>query len=395
MSMAGKLALVLSGGGARGAYEVGVLSWLAENRPEFFDQVRIVTGSSVGAINAAYLASRGMRVEAVAGLEELWLSLRFGTLLEFSSRRIIRSLLARTGRFISEGGNQLLGLLDTQGYQDLIRNAVDWDGFEKTLSEGRLDAIAIGVTAVNSGQTHMFFHHNDNVETPTWPNDGSIVPWKTQLQPEHILASASLPFLFPPIQIGNHWYCDGGLRQNTPLSPALRLGADKIFAISLKKVPKPGYEAPDDFPGFGKLLGKLFNSIFLDRLLWDLDRLNRTNVLLDCVEEIAGDDALERLREALIKRGRRPDNRVKYVRLRPSEDIGELAGKMLDAPHELNSDMGFILRRILGGGRSRASDAASYLLFDGAFARVLMDLGRQDTASSADMIDTLLSDGAK
>jgi NTE family protein len=150
-------------------------------------------------------------------------------------------------------------------------------------------------------------------------------------------------------------------------------------------------EVHENFPGFGQLLGKLFNSVFLDRLLWDLDRLSRINTVLECVDEITGKDGIKKLQAELVKRGRRPYETIGFVGIRPSADIGEIAGELLRSPHLLNTQLGYFMKRILGSTSAGVSDAASYLLFDGAFADRLMDLGSQDAAECASDIDRLLS----
>jgi NTE family protein len=388
--MSDKLALILSGGGARGAFEVGVLRWLARERPDFFKRVRIITGSSVGAINAAYLASHGMTPDAVESLADIWGNLKVSELISFGPRHII-GRMAKWRKRLVDGEVPAQGWLRTEGYERLIVDVIDWDRLNHVVKKGHLDAVAIAATEVRSGRTHIFVSHHEEVQTPIWPFDGSMIGWQTPIAPEHVLASASLPFLFSPVEIDGHWFCDGGLRQNTPLSPALRLGANHLLAVSLKKTSPDEMPRDENFPGFGQLLGKLFNSLFLDRLLWDLDRLSRINTLLDCVEELHGKASLGGLQEALVKRGRRPYQHVEYVGVRPSADIGKLAAELLRPPHQLNTELGFFMRRILGGGSSGVSDAASYLLFDGAFAKRLMDLGGQDAAHCASDIDRLLT----
>tara|TARA_B100000683_G_scaffold237981_1_gene243518 strand:- start:347 stop:1513 length:1167 start_codon:yes stop_codon:yes gene_type:complete len=388
--MTDKLALVLSGGGARGAFEVGVLRWLARERPEFFKQVRIVTGSSVGAINAAYLASHGMTPDSVESLARIWENLKVGELIGFGPRHVLGRLTKWRQRLV-DGQVPGQGWLRTEGYENLIIDAVDWGRLNRVVKEGTLDAVAIAATEVRSGRTHIFVSHHEEVRAPIWPFDGSMIGLRTPIGPEHVLASASLPFLFSPVEINGHWFCDGGLRQNTPLSPALRLGANRLLAVSLKKTSVDAIPGSTEFPGFGQLLGKLFNSLFLDRLLWDLDRLSRINTLLACVEELHGKGAIPSLQNELVKRGRRPYQHVDYVGVRPSADIGKIAADMLKPPHQLHTELGFLMRRVLGTGSSGVSDAASYLLFDGAFAKRLMDLGGQDAANCATDIDRLLT----
>ncbi len=379
-----KLGLVLSGGGARGAYEVGVLRWLAEHRPAVLDGVRVATGASVGAVNAAFMASHGMGGDAVEGLVSLWSGLTVDRVLLFS--------IGRLGRKASMGPlSRVLGpkgLFDTGPYQHLIAGSIDWPRLRSRIRERHLDALAVATTEIASGRTHVFVDHHDGLATPVWPNDESLTALRTPIGPSHVLASTALPFLFSPVRIGDVFYCDGGLRQNTPLSPALRLGADRLLALSVKSThdaaPRPGV-----FPGWGHLAGKLFDSIFLDRMLWDVDRLGRVNDVLAAATRVGGPELVARLQAELVHIGRRPYRPVTLVNVRPSEDLGAIAARLLESPGRLRSRLGWAVRRLLRD-RSGVADLASYLLFDGAYADTLIALGYRDAAAQQGELDGLL-----
>ena len=385
------LALVLSGGGARGAFEAGVLSWLAEHRPEFFQQVRIVTSSSVGALNASYLLAHGMKPESVEGLVQQWCAMTVNQIMEITTAGLTRSTFGRLfGRRKSNPPKKPEGIFSTVEASNFVKDFVDWSLVEKNIRAGVLDAFAVAATEIRTGRTHVFTDIADDRPTPQWPNDKSMDGIRGPITPHVVLASTALPFLFPPVNIGDSWYCDGGLRQNTPLSPALRLGAEKILAISLKTTDQ--VDVPTgSFPGYGHLLGKLFNSLFLDRMMWDMDRLSRINSMLECVEEVYGQDAIPSLQRALVDRGRRPYAVVDYLGIRPSGDMGNLAARMLRNPERLKSDLGYVMSRVFNGERESVADLASYLLFDGTFAAELIAMGRRDAAARSEEIDRLLA----
>lgn len=383
------LGLVFSGGGARGAYEVGVVLWIAEHLPALLEEVRVLTGASVGAVNASYLASHGMTSDAVHGLAEIWRNLSLDRVMSLSSRGAVRMLKQR---MFGLGRDEApVGLFNTAPFNQLIVDGVNWEGLKRAVAGPRLDAVAVAATDIGSGTTHVFYDYDEErVAAPRWPDDGSMVGWQGHLTPHHVLASTSLPLLFRPVQIGDLWYCDGGLRQNTPLSPALRLGATKLLALSVKSY-RPAMPAPGAFPGMAHLLGKLFNSVFLDRMMFDVDRMRRINDLMMATEQVGGEMLVDQLQNELRKMGRRPYGFVKYVNVRPSTDIGGIAAQVLAHPERLKSRTGRMLKNVLRD-RTGVADAASYLLFDGVYASRLMDLGYQDAELQREDLEGLLAE---
>ncbi len=385
-----KLGIVLSGGGARGAYEVGVLWWIADNRPQVLDHIRVVTGASVGAVNGMFIASRGCTPQAVRELVEVWRGLRLEKLMHFSALRLARILGSGGVRMLRRGQRSPpVGVFEATGLQELIAESILWEHLHEVVQSGRLDAVGVTATEIGTGRTHIFVDHCPTKPTPRWPHDRTMVGISEQLRPEHVLASTSIPFLFAPVRVGDFWYTDGSVRQNTPLSPALRLGAERLLAVSLGG-PDTRPETPGVFPGLGQLLGKLFNSLFLDRLMWDLDRLDRINDVLEAGDQVGGDDFLVRLQAELMRLGRRPYRPVRYVNIIPTGDIGAIAARRLREPDAMRR-FGAPMRSLLASDNLAAADAASYLLFDGGFADLLIDLGRHDAAAYADALDDLVS----
>lgn len=389
MSSLPRIGLVLSGGGARGAFEVGVLRWIAEHRPEILDAIRVVCGASVGAVNGAFLASRGVTPEAVHELASMWRDLSLDRIARLSGVRSARMMGAGVGRLLGRERSPAIGFFDTRRFEELIQEHIDWTGLDHQVRSGRLDGVALAATELGGGQTHLFVRHGPHVPHPRWPNDGSLVAIDTPLRHAHVLASASLPFLFAPVPVGDYWYTDGGIRQNTPLSPALRLGADRLLVLQMGGLTEE-VTPQGDFPGLGQLLGKLFNSLFLDRLRWDLDRLDRINDVLAAGCDVWGEAFLERIQQGLRQRGRRPYSPVHYVNVRPSVDVGAIAARILREPGRLHSRLAPPMRALLTSDNLAAGDAASYLLFDGGFARELMARGWHDAAEQAEGLRRLM-----
>ncbi len=385
--------LVLSGGGARGAYEVGVLSWVAENLPKLLTRVRVITGTSVGAVNAAYLASHGLTQGCVADLVRVWRGLVIDDLVGID-RAGLRELLAAGGKRLIGRAVQSppIGLLRVDGIAKLVAEHADWRGLRKVVRAGRLDAVGFAATDIATGATHLFIDHAPDVK-PRWPRgDDAPIPVRALLGPSHVLASAAIPLLFPPVDVGGRWYMDGGVRYNTPLGPALALGADALFIVSVRATLDAQHSAPThQFSGFGQVVGKVLDSVFLDRIAFDLDRLSRINDILAAVEITGGDGLIESVRDALHALGRPRYRRVRVAHVRPNIDLGVLAAKHLDAA-QASRPFGFarVLRALFQDDAGTTGDAASFLLFDGGYADTLIETGKRDAEERRDELASLL-----
>lgn len=204
------------------------------------------------------------------------------------------------------------------------------------------------------------------------------------------MASAAIPFVFSPVRVGARWYTDGGVRQNTPLSPALRLGAERLVVVSFGGIHEER-ESSVSYPGLSGLVGKLFNSVFLDRLTWDLDRLDRINDVLTAGTSIYGPSFQTKMQAQLRDLGRRPYGVIPYVNVRPSRDIGQLASQLFSESARLRARYPRPLRDILVSDSTSSADAMSYLLFDGEFAGRLIDLGYADAERNAEALGAILS----
>jgi NTE family protein len=356
-----KLALVLPGGGARAAYQVGVLAALAERLPDL--EFPILTGVSAGAINTIYLAAHpGPLPQAIAGLRAAWRELtservfrvRPGSLLGSAARWILASFLGRR-----TGPTPLRGILDTQPLRQFLEAAIDVRGIQANINAGRLRTVALSATAISSGHSVTFVHGRG--DEPAWHAlTHSGLPGPLGL--EHVMASAAIPILFPAVSLGGEFYCDGSVGQSAPLAPAIHLGARAAFVIAMKtRSREPGpVVVTRQYPSVAEVAGLLLDTIFQDQLEADADQLARVNSLLAALPA-----------QTPAPLALRP---VDLLMLRPRRDLASLArGHTTSLPKEV--------RRIvagMGGQREGAAEFVSYLLFESNFTSQLIELGYED-----------------
>jgi NTE family protein len=388
----GSIGLVLSGGGARGAYEVGALTHIAEQLPGLLARIRVITGTSVGAVNGAFLACRGVTPDAVRELAHIWSGLAMDDLVRID-RSGVRELLAAGGKRLigRPAKSPAIGVLDVSGISKLVQERADWRALRRVVRSGRLDGVGFAATDIATGRTRLFVDHARHV-VPRWPRgDDAAEPEPVVFAPSHILASAAIPLLFPPVRVGTRWYVDGGVRYNTPLAPALGLGAESLLIVSVRTAAEGRRAAQtDDFPGFGQVVGKVLDSVFLDRVAFDLDRLTRINDVVDAVESLGG-DLLDQVRAELRRRDRPAYRTVRYAHVRPSFDLGALASEHLERAAKTAGRFSFarVLSALFQDDAGTSGDAASFLLFDAGYAKTLMDVGRRDAEAAHDELARL------
>ncbi|HSH74079.1 MAG TPA: patatin-like phospholipase family protein [Longimicrobiales bacterium] len=379
------LGIVMTGGGARAAYQVGFLRCVARRFPNL--SVPYVTGVSAGAINAALLASHhGTFLQAVHELSELWGNLTAQEVFRTDTRSLAMNAinwlrqLASGGMGVARYGSAspklVRGLVDTQPLRDYLTevlHCVDGEltGIQYNLDAGRLRALAISATSYSTGRS------------VTWIQGQGVELWRRpQRRPrlatinvEHVMASAALPLFFPAVQVENAWYGDGGVRLIAPLSPAVRLGARHIIAISTRHVVGDDQdEIPvvQGYPPPAQVAGVILNSIFLDLLDHDAVRLQRLNQLI----------------EDLPVEKRRDLKEVKLLTLRPSADLGRMAGQF-----EAQLPRAFrFLTRGLGTRQTRSPDFLSLIMFQPDYLRALIEMGERDAEVRAEEIDAFLGD---
>jgi NTE family protein len=396
------VALVLAGGAARGAYEVGVVMHLLEEvaRDVGHDlPLDILCGTSVGAINVCLLAAFADEPRARgARLYEHWTQLRMRDLLHADSGSLFnlaRSLFGRAA--VNDTDTRRGGMLDPKGIEDLVRRAVPFPRIGEHLRAGLLHAVTISTTHVGSGRTVVFVQRGESA-APLSSSDPTVVSRGVTLGPDHALASAAIPFLFPAVRIEGEFYCDGGLRQNVPLSPARRLGADGLIVVSpryLRPQTSPEAGSSDQvFPGPLFLLGKALNALLLDRVENDIDRLERINKLLEAGCRHYGPGFLDAINAEL---GHPPTalrtRPLKTVLIRATADIGRMASEFVRSsrfPTRVPGVLGRVMRRVAESNVE--ADLLSYLLFDGEFAADLIALGRSDARSHHTALCTFFSE---
>ena len=383
------LALIMSGGGARGAYEVGVLSYLYSELAEQHGDppIELICGTSVGAINGAFLAANLHDPKpGLALLRSLWSDLTLANVLGFNvlqATRLHRMVL---------GGRRGSGLFDATPLTAIIRTGVDYGQLRRNLKEHRLRALTVTATHVGTGKPVCFVHRAPGVELPVGlPHEVRVRA--AQIMPHHVLASAAIPVVFPPVFIRKELYADGGLRLNTPLSPAIHLGASKVLVIGLSTDSETSTNLQAGrFPGLPFLLGKVLDAFLLDHVNLDLAELDRVNHTLEDGITAFGPDFLERLNAAAAARGAPPRRIITSFTIRPSVDLGVVALNFLRRERvALKQQLGRTLLRLIDVGEgAQAADLASYLLFDGDFATELINLGRRDAAARHDELRDFL-----
>ena len=374
----GDLAIVLSGGGARSAYQVGVVRCLARNLPHL--RFPIITGVSAGAINAAFYAAHpGPLLEAANSLCDLWCALQVENIFRVDTPSLARNFTRWASRLVAGSAAmapEVRGLVDTRPlYATLQRASATVDGeiigIQRNLERGRLKAVALTALNYSTGQT------------VTWVQGGHIDPWSqpqrrsayARISVDHIMASSALPLFFPAVRLGDDWYGDGGVRLSAPLAPALRLGASRILAISPRY--DPSFEEAErtkthGYPPPAQILGHMLDAVFLDVLDEDVRRLKSLNPL---IAKLPPEE----------RNGLRPvDIRV----LRPSRDLGQLASQ-----YEPRLPPAFrYLTRSLGTKETDSSDFLSMLMFQPDYLQKLIEIGEEDAEARLPAIRDLVGE---
>jgi len=373
------IAIVLGGGGARAAYQVGFLRYLARQYPHL--EIPIICGTSAGAINAVQLARhRGSFNEAVDELSDLWRSLTVDQVFQVNTAALLRGIFYWGLRLIS-GGSSLApatrGMVDTSPLRKFLQKATCSDeggipGVAEKLKSGRLYALAVTTTDYGTGQSVTWVQGNGH---HLWrrPHRRGV---RAEISIDHVLASTALPLFFPAIKINGSWHGDGGMRQTAPLSPALHLGAQRILAVSTRYLPsQPEAEISviHGYPPPVQVAGILMNAVFLDALEADASNLIRLNHFIGKLPE----EERENLRQ------------VRLMTTRPSMNLGRLAAEFepkLPGPFRF-------LERGLGTQETKSPDYLSMLLFQSDFIGALIDLGEKDAEDQAEEIKAFVEDG--
>jgi NTE family protein len=375
------LALILTGGGARAAYQVGVLRFFAREFPEVVPG--ILTGVSAGGINAAYIAAHQEPFpDKVENLARAWTEIGIDDVFKVDLRNLASHTVRWGGRLLSGGKYPLppaRSMVDTEPLRQLVARLLQAEqgeipGIAKSLRAGWLRAVALTASSYTTGQSVTWVQTREDCGIQTWerPQRKSA---SCVLHVNHVLASSALPFFFPAIQVDGAWYGDGGIRLTSPLSPAVHLGARRIIAVSTRYArtrEEADRPAISDYPPPAQVAGVLYNAIFLDQLDADALEMLRLNRLIARLPQPDRD-------------GLRP---IDLLMLRPSVDLGQLANTYEVAlPRPLR-----FLTRGLGTRETRSNDLLSLVMFQTDYVRHLIELGEADAAARVDDIRWFLQD---
>lgn len=361
-----KAGLVLTGGGARAAYQVGAICALAEIVPTMSIPFPVLSGTSAGGINIAYLASHAAHwPQAAKDLRSLWHSLHLQRICRtdgFSLGAIAMSWISRTilgGRVGTRRNANFL--LSTQPLRELLGEVVDFEKMRHSISTGHLQGVSFTATHYFEGRSISFFEAANDVEEWRRSNRAGI---RVPLNVEHVMASSAIPVFFPPIVIDDTAYGDGCLRQTTPLSPAIHLGADRLLCIGIRPERRGESKSKRTTkPSLAQIGGEMMNALFLDSLESDIERMLRINQSMSAMDEDTRRKHFGTLRQ------------IPILSLRPSRDLAEVLPKLL---HTFPAGMRYLLKGI-GTTDTDGGELLSYLAFESECVDPLMELGYHDT----------------
>ena len=357
------------------------MRYLARECPGFIPD--ILTGVSAGGINAAYLAARCEPFgEKLENLATMWSRLHIDEVFRVDLRDLTSRTVRWGGRLLSGGKSTPLtpakSLVDTQPLRELLHRVLDapngpLDGVRQNLREGWLRAVALTASSYTTGQSITWVQTREDCLMPLWERP-QRKSYACEFGVEHVLASSSLPFLFPAIDVEGQWYGDGGIRLTAPLSPAVHLGATHILAVSTRYArSREEADRPmvSGYPPPAQVAGVLYNAIFLDQLDGDALHMQQVNALIDRIPA----DRRDGLRH------------IDLLVIRPSEDLGKLANE-----YEAELPRAFrFLTRGMGTKETRSNDMLSLVMFQSDYVKRLIQMGEADAEARADEIRSFVA----
>jgi len=391
-SSRGRVAVVLPGGGARGAYEAGALSVLLPELERRGEKVTIVCGTSVGAINAALLGSLADRpAEEVASIAlARWRDMRKGDVIKpVFGPNLPLVALRFLGEMLEVPGVRLASVLDPSPLAGSLAKWVDWLALHRNVKHGQIEAVCVVATALTRSGPVAFVETKGKIPRSS-PRDDLRYVRVASLQPEHVRASAAIPVLFPPVEVTTpksaaDYYIDGGTRQNSPIAPALALGADKVVIIGFEPhAERPPIPAHPPVPRLADVAANIVDGLLVDQVSDDLQRLVSINSFF--VEGSAGGSSTSQSARAYRKaRGQHPYKKISYALVSPERrgEMGVIADRVFRERYSgLRGlrDIDYpLMSRLLGGERTRArGELLSFLLFDEAYVEALLEAGAAD-----------------
>ncbi len=367
-----KVGLVLPGGGARAAYQAGVLKAIAELLPAGHrNPFPIISGTSAGAINAAFIAGNALQFhEGAEHLAAVWANIRSDRVFRSDTLSVLKTGLHWLLTLLSAGldRHNPLSLLDNSPLRRLLEQHIVFERLQQAIDAGALDALAITCSGYTSARAICFYQGRPGLKP--WHRTRRLGQ-PAQIRLDHIMASTALPMIFPATRLGREYFGDGSLRQAAPLSPVVHLGAERALVIGVRneqanKLPAPGEAVP--YPSLGQIAGYLLDVVFSDSIYADLERLQRIN---DTISHLSRRELEEQ-----------PLKTIAAMVIVPSEDIREIAQRhKRDFPRSVR-----VLLRGVGGLHQSGSQLLSYLLFESGYCRELLELGRKDALTQADKL---------